>query len=112
MLAAHIQIMKPASTTKAIDGIWLLRLLQTTREDLRPVERQALLAPPADLVEADRHERPDQREGEGEEHDPERLVDRPERQEDRDPGERVDAAEEQPEARRGAEVGPAGGSAP
>ena len=30
ILATHIQSMKPASTMKAIDGIWLSRLLQTT----------------------------------------------------------------------------------
>ena len=76
MLATHIQSRKPASTTKAIDGIWPSRCRQTTPEDLAPVERLPGLAAAADLVEADRREGADQRKGEGEGHDPEGAVEK------------------------------------
>ena len=68
MLATHIQIMKPARMMNAIDGIWLLRCFQTTPS----TSIQSSGSPPAaaaHLVEADRRERADQREGEGEGHD-------------------------------------------
>ena len=109
MAAAHNQNKEGRQHHEGHRRDLALALAPYRREDGVPVERQAFLAPTADLVEADRHERADQRKAEGEGNDPDRLPDHPERQEDRDPDDRVDAAEEQAECRHRPEVGPARG---